>query len=47
MAIQDGQALNDAFQFAGGDIEAALERFNDVRHKQVKECLLLEKVKVY
>jgi len=46
MAIQDGQALDEALQSAKGDINAALERFNNVRHKQVKDCQKLEKVRV-
>jgi len=44
MAIQDGLALNEALEYANGDINLVLKMFNDNRYKVVKEFQLLEKV---
>jgi len=44
MAIQDGQALYNALEVAKGDLDEALQKFNEVRHQEVRNAQILAQV---
>eukprot|EP00210_Caulerpa_lentillifera_P004319 g4122.t1 len=44
MAIQDTQVLENALEFANGDINRALKHYNNIRHKEVLEIQQIEKI---